>query len=82
MTYDPTHRYLIFSSINYYPEGGWHDLVGSTPTREEARLLGQGTNEWYHVVDRETGDLVENGEFVEEGLPKGRSTRVWRVTTT
>ena len=50
-----TKRFLVFAGENYYPLGGWKDLVGSFDTLEECEtfLLAQpvGKWEWNEIVD-------------------------------
>lgn len=61
-------RYLLFAYDNYYPWGGWDDLIGGfdeadEATREGVRLttdirLSKRLNR-YCVVDKETGQVVD-----------------------
>jgi hypothetical protein len=58
-------RYLVFSGRYYYPSGGWGDFCGSRGTPEEAeqfgyRIFEQYGNNWFHVVDTETREILLN----------------------
>jgi len=53
-------RYLLFAFSQYYPRGGFHDLVGSYATKEEAlEVWGDGIDDWGHIVDFNTGEVTE-----------------------
>ena len=55
-------RFLLFMGEHYYPEGGWHDFMGSFETLEDAKSAALKSNwEWVQVVDIEENDIV----FVE-----------------
>lgn len=54
-------RYLLFSGDNYYPGGGWEDFRGDFDTVEAAKaakLDQHKHDDWYHIVDIETGTEV------------------------
>ena len=54
-------RFLVFAFDQYYPTGGWDDLVDSCHTVEEARVVGEGTRkryDEYQIVDTESGEVV------------------------
>jgi len=57
--------FALFAGENYYPAGGWQDLVGVFPTLEEAQAALQGldeySREWYQIVDLAKGEMVEEG---------------------
>ncbi len=60
------HRFLLFGGMSNKPDGGWEDMINSSPTLEQARqdaisLLQDGTYTWYHIVDLETGSIVNRG---------------------
>ena len=53
--------YLLFAGDDYYPVGGFDDLVGSFDCIEDARSKGEGY-EWWHIVR-----ITTNGfEIVEK----------------
>jgi len=53
-------QYLLFGFDQYYPRGGWSDLLGSFDTLEEAKgAVGkQGRWDYYQIVDIQTGYVV------------------------
>ena len=56
-------RYAVFAFNDYYPVGGWDDLLGWYESIEEARLGGQNFLEksWrdvMYMVDLETGKAI------------------------
>ena len=59
-------RFLLFCCDRYYPMGGWSDLVGSYASLPESVEIAKGWEpasgfgEW-HVVDFQTGKIVERG---------------------
>lgn len=56
---DKTKRYMLFAGSEYYPSGGMDDLKGTFDTVEEATAEGYAKRyDWFHVVDRETLDVV------------------------
>lgn len=53
-------RYLVFRGDEYYPSGGWGDFLGSWANLEDARKrLQHDKPEWWHIVDIETGKIIE-----------------------
>ena len=45
-------RFFLFSGEAYYPEGGWHDFIGSFETLEKAKEYAMEHRwDWAHVVD-------------------------------
>ncbi len=52
-------RYLLFSGDEYYPSGGWEDFQGYFESLEDA--LKASKNDWWQVVDDETGRIVRQG---------------------
>lgn len=48
-------RYLVFSYTDYYPKGGWDDLIGMADTENEAiALLSSSKDKYddnYRIVD-------------------------------
>lgn len=59
-------KYLVFAGHNYYPSGGWDDFISSHSSLDEAIDAAKKEKEmeaydWWHVVDFETGSIVEKG---------------------
>jgi hypothetical protein len=59
-------RYLLFVGEVYYPVGGWYEFVHHFDTLGEAREAAQRIvartgeqEEWWHVVDAQTGEMFE-----------------------
>lgn len=80
-------RFLVFAGDDYYPIGGWRDLVGSADTISQAKALAPahvtladgsrdwaatGGFDWAHVVDTR---LEHVRLFGENARPIGR----WKV---
>ena len=40
----PAERYLVFRADDYYPSGGWHDLVGKAASRAKGVLPSAHSN--------------------------------------
>lgn len=54
-------RFLYFNGYVYYPSGGWDDFKQSFDTLEEAKAhAAQWPGEWNHIVDLETGEVIES----------------------
>lgn len=57
-------RYLLFGGNVYYAGGGWNDYLGDFDTvdaavaSEKASPVTERPAEWWHVVDRESGEVV------------------------
>lgn len=71
--------YALFAGDVYYPQGGWHDLIGRFATKDEAIARGIAEYDtpyaWWHVVDVATGELLAEHEAGKatggwEGLPE------------
>lgn len=67
--YTPTPaRFLAFAGSDYYPNGGWSDLLGAFATADEAaaacraELAESGRRDWWHVVDLQTMAIVDGAE--------------------
>lgn len=63
-------RYLLFAGYAYYPGGGMHDFYSSHDTAEDAKnaamplmLESDGEFSWWHVFDRETGQIVSGDGY-------------------
>lgn len=61
----PVKRYVVFSGGNYYPAGGWEDLIGSYDTLGEVRSVVADLykRDWYHIVDLTTGHEIKLSEL-------------------
>lgn len=60
--------YGVFGGLNYYPSGGYEDLIGIFETIERAKVEIEKNKEvydWVQIVDFETHKIVLNG------YPKG-----------
>lgn len=64
-------RFLVFRGEDYYPSGGWKDLVGRFETLDEALAEAQqvgdgysGDDDWSQVVDLDEGIVI--AEFPTE----------------
>jgi hypothetical protein len=59
-------RFLVFEGERYYPRGGWHDLLVSCDTIEEARAAifsgDYDEDYWSHIVDTATGTIIETNQ--------------------
>lgn len=57
-------RFLVFAWEQYYPCGGFNDLVGNYDTYEECEVrVDQLTYENYEIVDLQTGERIRNWEI-------------------
>lgn len=53
-------RFLVFHFYDYYPEGGWNDLMGTVDTYEEAVALTKTSKkDITQIVDTTTMEVVE-----------------------
>jgi len=74
-------RYYIFSGLQYYPEGGAHDLVGSFASSEGDAaaveivkdLYADNLKEWWHLARAEEGKLA----MVKGGWCTDGKVEVW-----
>lgn len=62
------HRFLLFGGMRDKPDGGWQDMINSSPTLAQARqdaidLLKDGIYTWFHIVDIELGKIVHKGSL-------------------
>lgn len=75
MKKDWTKRFLVFAGSDYYPSGGAEDFVSSYDSLGEARENFEIIQEnacflnWWHVVDRDTGVIYEEGVLVNDQAP-------------
>lgn len=51
-------RYLVFAGIYCEPEGGAHDLVGDYASLDDAVVAHVPPYHWAHVLDTETGEVI------------------------
>jgi hypothetical protein len=59
-------RFIVFGGQDYYPCGGWRDIVGYAETIREAKAmvdvqLSTDQIEWWQIVDTGTGVIIDNG---------------------
>lgn len=68
---DPPKRYWLFAGNDYYATGGMHDLEGSFDSAAEAEASAQNLDpdQWYHVVDITTGQIVSGTKYQAYGAP-------------
>ena len=71
--------YFLFGGDNYYPSGGWKDLIGIYATLEEAVKEGSSCEsifgsdmliekyDWWHVVDGNSLTVVCGSTMPFEG---------------
>lgn len=60
---DALKRFAVFAGDNYYPWGGFSDLVGTFDDKDEAiaeakKAEARIHDEWSHVIDLQTGEWV------------------------
>lgn len=61
-------QFLAFAGADYYPNGGWSDLLGAFATADEAsaacraKLAEESRWDWWHVVDLQTMAIVGGAE--------------------
>lgn len=58
-------RYLVFAGRDYYPRGGWDDLIGSyadpyAAGRAASEYVKKDQMSWSSVIDLETGTEIAN----------------------
>ena len=66
-----TKRYLLFAGPDYYPAGGWRDLMGDyddpVPAVAEGKRLRKSRSmyrtDWWEVIDLETGEEIDKAGF-------------------
>ena len=65
-------RYWLFAGNDCYATGGVHDLEGSFDSVVEAEAGAQKleSDQWYHVVDITTGQIVAGTKYQAYGAPK------------
>jgi len=64
-------RYLVFAGNDYYPEGGWDDLVFSSNSLDEVltELVDVFKKyDWLQVIDMSIDKEIFNEEFLQERL--------------
>lgn len=55
-------RYLLFGGDTYYPGGGWEDYRGGFDSVEDALRAAARGSDWWHIVDLESGRIIEDQE--------------------
>lgn len=52
-------RFLLFAGADYYPQGGWSDLIQTFNSKEEAlEYYATTTYDWFHIIDFTNGKEV------------------------
>jgi hypothetical protein len=63
-------RYILFGGDDYYPGGGWSDVLARYESVEEA--IGhfdrrQENKDWMHLIDVDTGAVLRRkGQYDDE----------------
>lgn len=58
-------RYLLFSGINYYPNGGWSDFNTDSKILTDLQKIAKTFEyDWWHIVDTYTMKIVDRGHNV------------------
>lgn len=53
------YRYLLFSGLNYYPDGGWADYKGGSDDLNALRQKADSLEcDWWEIVDALTLKIV------------------------
>lgn len=53
--------FALFAGENYYPAGGWEDLVGLFPSLEAAQAArDEHEHDWYQIVDLARAMVLES----------------------
>ena len=56
--------FALFAGENFYPAGGWQDLVGVYHSVEDARqslqAIEESSRQWWQIVDLDTALMVES----------------------
>ena len=65
-------RYWLFAGNDYYATGGMHDFRDCFDSVEEAETSAKklDCDEWFHVVDITTGQIVAGTKYQAYGAPK------------
>ena len=55
-------RFAVFAGDQYYPSGGWKDLIGRYASVEAATAAAKSAEgQWWHLVDLESGAQIDEG---------------------
>ncbi len=60
-------RYLLFSGEDYYPQGGFEDLVFSSDSIDECKQFVPEEGQFAHIVDSEIQKIVWEWQSVSDG---------------
>ena len=65
-------RYWLFAGNDYYATGGMHDFRDCFDSVEEAETSAKklDCDEWFHVVDITTGQIVAGTKYQAYGAPQ------------
>lgn len=65
-------RYWLFAGNDYYATGGMHDFRDSFDSVQEAEASAKKLEceEWFHVVDITTGQIVLGTKYQAYGAPQ------------
>ena len=63
-----TEKYLLFAGEFYYPSGGLHDFIGNFKTIEDAKGRIKDYHDWYHIVDLESLEIVDEGSKSDDEI--------------
>ncbi len=63
-------RYLLFSGLPFYPNGGWDDFINDFDTIEEALKTftddkDYSWREWYQIIDTKSKKEVKFGSITD-----------------
>jgi len=70
-------RYAAFAFAKYYPNGGWGDVIGlyleseriPADLREWYLREQRGGHAYWQIVDMQTREIIDRGEFDDRGNP-------------
>lgn len=51
-------RYIAFAGSDYYPCGGWNDLIGFFDTIDQAKEAMRGGHNWRQIIDTNTMEEI------------------------
>ena len=67
-------RFLLFTGMTYYADGGANDFIGSFENIEDAEMAGKNmcdkeqkgvfADDWWHVFDLESKKIVSECGFI------------------
>lgn len=58
-------RFLLFSNIEFYPNGGWGDFGGDFDSISEAQEHAKKTviDEWFEIVDTRIKKIISTATY-------------------